>query len=384
MASQSSTRDKPRVGFVVHVMQVAGAEILITKIIERLKDKIDPTVFCLDSLGLLGQRLSDDGVPVVVLNRSPGIDTSLPLRFSTELRRRRIDVLHAHQYTPFFYSALAKAYGAWRVKVIFTEHGRHFPDIVSWRRRLANRAVLSRMSYARTACCDFSARAVESVDGFQKVETVRNGVDFKAFPPRDSFAEHDALRRILELEPDLLYVACIARFHPVKDHPTLLHAWARLQSRVPKARLLLIGEGQQKDDLVALAENLGISSTVKFLGVRHDVADFLRAVDVFTLTSVSEASSLTLLEALASECPVVITDVGGNAEHVNHGIEGWLVPRQDHKQLAAQLEHVLLNPDLRKTVAKQARQRVEREFSLDDTIRQYENLYLSAVRGNAE
>ena len=62
MASQSSTRDKPRVGFVVHVMQVAGAEILITKIIERLKDKIDPTVFCLDWLGLLGQRLSDDGV----------------------------------------------------------------------------------------------------------------------------------------------------------------------------------------------------------------------------------------------------------------------------------------------------------------------------------
>jgi glycosyltransferase involved in cell wall biosynthesis len=379
MLLRPSSVSLPRIGFVVHVMQVAGAEMLVKQLIERLQGKIDPTIFCLDAIGLLGERMQEAGVPVVVLNRSSGIDTALAGRFAKELCRRKIDVLHAHQYTPFFYSALAKLRGARTTKIIFTEHGRHYPDNVSWKRKLANRLILSKLSYANTACCDFSARATEANDGFLKVETIPNGVDLARFPKRGTDIEHAALRHSLGLDPDLLYVGCIARFHPVKDHGTLLRAWQKVQSHVPHARLILIGDGPEKVKMEALAESLGIDGTTKFWGIRHDVSDILRAIDLFTLTSVSEASSLTLLEAMACECPPVVTDVGGNSEHMTHGVEGWLAPRGDHAKLADQLQHALRNPELRSQAAAAARLRVEKQFKLSDTLARYEQLYLSAA-----
>jgi len=106
----------------------------------------------------------------------------------------------------------------------------------------------------------------------------------------------------------------------------------------------------------------------------------LRAVDVFTLTSETEASSLTLLEAMACECPAVITDVGGNGEHVTDGVEGWLVPRGDHITLAERLIRALECPELRNKMASAARRRVERQFSLEDTVAKYEELYRLAAR----
>jgi glycosyltransferase involved in cell wall biosynthesis len=378
MLLHRATSEKIRVGFVVHVMQVAGAEMLVTQLIERLHDKIDPVVFCLDAIGALGERLMEAGVPVVVLNRSPGIDYGLPWRFAREIRKRKIDVLHAHQYTPYFYAATAKLCGAWGVKIIFTEHGRHYPDEVSWKRRLANRTILSRLSFDRTACCDFSARATELNDGFHHVKTIANGVDLENIQPlRDPF-ERSQLRQSLGLRNDLLYVGCIARFHPVKDHPMLLRAWKRVCTNMPQARLLLVGDGPEKVKLKSLANELGISDSVEFWGVRNDVPNILRSIDVFTLTSVTEASSLTLLEAMACACPVVITDVGGNGEHVTDGVEGWLVPRHDDESLAERLQQTLRDHDQRSRMAAHARLRVERQFSLENTLSNYEDLFLSA------
>jgi glycosyltransferase involved in cell wall biosynthesis len=380
MPLQKSNSVRPRLGFVVHVMQVAGAEMLVTRLIERLRNKVEPTIFCLDSLGILGQKMLDAGIPVVVLGRAPGIDSALPRRFAKELHRRGIEILHAHQYTPFFYSAMAKLYGAWGVKIIFTEHGRHYPDHVSWKRRLTNRWLLSRLCFARNACCDFSARATEINDGFHRVDTIANGVDLTALTPLGTAREREQLRGRLGLDIDRLYVVCVARFHPVKDHAMLLRGWRIVQDRVPGARLLLIGDGSERERMVALAEKLGIIDSVQFWGVRHDVADLLRAVDVFTLTSETEASSLTLLEAMACECPAVITDVGGNGEHVTDGVEGWLVPRGDHITLAERLIRALECPELRNKMASAARRRVERQFSLEDTVAKYEELYRLAAR----
>jgi glycosyltransferase involved in cell wall biosynthesis len=186
------------------------------------------------------------------------------------------------------------------------------------------------------------------------------------------------LRQSLGLKNDLLYVGCIARFHPVKDHPMLLRAWKRVCTNMPQARLLLVGDGPEKVKLQSLADELGISDTVEFWGIRNDVPNILRSIDVFTLTSVTEASSLTLLEAMACACPVVITDVGGNGEHVTDGVEGWLVPRHDDESLAERLQQTLRDHDQRSRMAAHARLRVERQFSLENTLSNYEDLFLSA------
>src|SRR5262249_31716192 len=115
-----------RIGFTLHVMQVAGAEMLVAQTIRRLRPLIDPVVFCLDDVGQLGVRLQQDGVPVVALGRRPGIDFRVAFRLAKEIDGRKLDVIHAHQYTPFFYTALGRTVARRSVPIIFTEHGRHY------------------------------------------------------------------------------------------------------------------------------------------------------------------------------------------------------------------------------------------------------------------
>ncbi|MFM8327234.1 MAG: glycosyltransferase, partial [Pirellulaceae bacterium] len=261
-----------RVGFCLHSMNVAGAEVLVTQIIDRLKDQIDPTVFCLDAVGKLGQELQAQGVPVIAFGRKPGFDTSVVGQFYKELQERRIKVLHAHQYTPFFYTALGRLSGARRTRILMTEHGRHYPDKVSWKRRWANRLFLSRLADHSTACCAFSARALEQNDGFRHVEVLYNGIDSSAHPERKSPVQREALRTKLGLEPHTVSIVCIARFHPVKDHETLLRAFGILHAKMPQTRLILVGTGELESQLHRLVEQLGIRQAVEFWGVRRDIS----------------------------------------------------------------------------------------------------------------
>ena len=363
-----------RVGFVVHVMQVAGAEMLVRETIRRLGRRLEPVVLCLDAVGELGQALRGEGVPVVALERRPGLDAGLPWRLAREARRRRLELLHAHQYTPFFYSALAKTLLAGRIRLVLTEHGRHFPDAVSGKRRLANRLFLARMADAVNACCSFSARALVENDGFRasRVDVVPNGVDTARF---QAVADPASSRPALGLDPGRRLVATIARFHPVKDHRTLLEAFAQLADRRADVDLLLVGDGPLRPALEQRTAELRLAGRVRFLGVRSDVSSILAAADLFVLSSLSEAASLTLLEAMASARPVVVTAVGGNPELVRHGVEGLLVPRGDPDALATAMESLLDDPAAAASMGRNGRRRVEQHFRIEGTIEAYGDLY---------
>ncbi|MDB4477479.1 glycosyltransferase [Rhodopirellula sp.] len=369
--AKDANAKKIRVGFVMHVMQVAGAEVLVTQIIEQLSDRIEATVFCLDALGELGQKLLDAGIPVIVLNRKPGLDRDVAKRLANEVKSRQIEVLHAHQYTPFFYSALSRMLHRTKTKILFTEHGRHYPDIVSTKRRLANRLVLQHYADISTACCDFSAKALREIEGFPKAITLPNGVDLRGLPERGPQEKTNQMREKLGMQTGIPYAACIARFHPVKDHETLIRAWQVVNQSLPTAKLLLVGDGECRDKCEALCRELDLKDSVEFWGIRHDVPEILRAIDVFALTSVSEAASLTLLEAMASGCPAVLTDVGGNAEHVTHGIEGFLAPRSDSQTIGERLLELLSSPNHSEVMGAAARKRVESDFDLTGVIEQY-------------
>ena len=91
-ADSKNVQDAPaiRVGFVMHVMQVAGAEVLVAEIIRRLGSRIQPTIFCLDGIGTLGEQLQQQGIEVVCLNRQPGFDRQVAFRFAREIRKRNM------------------------------------------------------------------------------------------------------------------------------------------------------------------------------------------------------------------------------------------------------------------------------------------------------
>jgi len=363
-----------RVGFVVHVMQVAGAEVLVREVIRRLGDRIAPTVFCLDRVGSIGEELLAGGVPVVCYDRRPGWDFSVSRRMAKDFTAREIEVVHAHQYSPFFYAAFAKLFARPMPKLILTEHGRHYPDVVSPKRRAFNRLVLDRLADDVNACIGFSARALRDVDGFRgnRIHVIDNGIDVGRYGPA---ADKPALKARLGLDPAKRYVVHVARHHPVKDQATLIRGFALAAPKLPDVDLLLVGDGPLRGELESLVDSLGIRDRVSFLGIRQDIPTVLAAADVFALTSVSEAASLTLLEAMATGLPVVVTDVGGNPDIVREGVDGLRFPRADAAGCAASFVKLFTAPDLIAELGANARVRALARYRLDDTVASYHALY---------
>jgi glycosyltransferase involved in cell wall biosynthesis len=358
----------------MHVMQVAGAEVLVAETIRRLKCAIDATIFCLDSVGALGEQLRSEGVEVVSLGRRPGRDWRVAWRLARAARDRDIDVFHAHQYTPFFYAALARVVSCGGPRLILTEHGRHYPDRVRPLRRAVNRLALDRLADAVNACCRFSADGLATVDGFAggRIEVIENGIDLSRY---SLASDRAGLRRSLGLDPSRRYIITIARFHPVKDHATLLRAFADVARTRSDTDLLLAGDGPLRAELEQQARAAGIAERVQFLGIRSDVPDLLKASDLFALTSVSEAASLTLLEAMASGVAVVVTNVGGNPEIVRNGIEGLLVPRGDSAAIGKALLQILDDPGRAAAMGAAGRARVQARYQLQRTVDSYLAVY---------
>ena len=362
-----------RVGFIVHVMQVAGAEVLVRETIARLGTRIVPTVFCLDRVGSIGEELQSQGVEVVCFDRKPGWDFSVSWRLAKEIRKRGIQVLHAHQYSPFFYTALAKVLVWPWPKLILTEHGRHYPDVVSSPRRVINRLFLDPLADEVNACIGFSARALGRIDGFRgnRIRVIDNGIDVENY----GFGTQHEARFAVGLPQNRRHIVHVARHHPVKDQTTLLKGFASVEAQLPDVDLVMVGDGPLRAELEELARSLGVADRVKFLGIRKDVAMVLRACDLFALTSVSEAASLTLLEAMASGLPVVVSDVGGNPDIVRRGIDGLLFPRGDAAACGACFVQLLNDPVKLKQMGDNARARTVERYQLKNTIEAYARLY---------
>ena len=155
----------------------------------------------------------------------------------------------------------------------------------------------------------------------------------------------------------------------------LIRGFALAAATIPDVDLLMVGDGPLRGELEELTRTLGIADRVIFLGIRSDVPDVLRVADAFALTSVSEAASLTLLEAMATGLPVVVTDVGGNPEIIRHEREGLLVPRGDAKACGEAFTRLMRDPELAARLGKAGRERAVEKYQLEQTVRAYHRLY---------
>jgi L-malate glycosyltransferase len=367
-------QQRPSVAHVLHRLDLAGAEVLAADLARKLGERYRFVFLCLDGVGPLGEELDSQGFDVIDLKRRPGLDRSVARRLKDAVREHHIGLLHAHQYTPFFYAALSRRFAS-SPPILFTEHGRHYPDQRKLKRILANRWLLKPTDRV-TAVGRFVARALTENEGIasERIDVIHNGIDPDAFPPADQ-ATRARARRMLGIDGRTPLVMQVARFHPVKDHHTAVRAFARVVEQVHDARLCLVGDGEQRQATEALSAELGIHDHVDFLGVRDDVDSLLPAADVFTLSSVSEGVSVTLLEAMATGLPIAATDVGGNSEVVEHNKTGLLSPRGDDRALADHLTDLLQDPAKRRAFGEAGRARLLDRFTQDRMHRAYARLY---------
>jgi glycosyltransferase involved in cell wall biosynthesis len=226
---------------------------------------------------------------------------------------------------------------------------------------LMNRNVLAQMRVmARAVDRHVESRLASLGIPAGKLSLIRNGID----PHRFRVARDQRLRIALAGNSAAPAVLTAARLTQQKALGVLLAAAAL----VPDATFLLAGEGPERPALEAMAAELGISSRVRFLGARHDIAELLALSDLFVLPSLAEGLPISVLEAMASARPVVATRIGGTDEVVVEGETGLLVPAGDAEALSAAIRRVLGDPGLARRLGEAGRARVHQEFSLSGMI----------------
>ncbi len=380
VASSAQPQRLACVAQVLHGLTVGGAEVLAARMARSLSDRYRFAFYCLDELGPLGEELKSEGFPVTLLSRRLGIDPGCGWRLGNLLREHQVDLIHAHQYTPYFYSALARTLRK-RIPLLFTEHGRWYPDYPRRKRMIYNRLML-RPHDRIVGVGETVKRALIDNEGFPQLraQMIYNGIDLTPYVFQGKEVR-DQVRRELQLEDGDLALVQVARLDGLKNHPLAVRTMARVAARLPHAQLLIVGEGPERGRIEKEITAEGVYRQVRLLGERRDIPRLLAAADICLLTSKSEGIPLTLIEGMAAGLPVISTRVGGVPEVVVNGLCGILCEHNDAEALADGVFRLASSESLRKSMGEQGRERARREFAEAKMHDRYAALYEEMLHG---
>lgn len=193
-----------------------------------------------------------------------------------------------------------------------------------------------------------------------RVTVIFNSVDTKRYQPQ---VDKRPIREKLGLDQNARIISVVATFKEQKGHRFLIGATPFLASKFSNLQILLLGDGDLRQEMENLTMELGIQDFIKFLGTRKDVPEFLAASDLFVLPSLWEGLPMALVEAMASGLPIVATEVSGSKQAILHGKTGILVPPGDVKALEEGITYLLSNPEMAGRLGAAARVRAEADFS---------------------
>ncbi|HZZ72405.1 MAG TPA: glycosyltransferase [Pirellulales bacterium] len=357
-----------RVMFLLTSMPVGGAETLLVNLIRGLdRERFVPELCCLKELDCLGAQMAAE-IPAFSGYLQGKYDLRVLFRLTSLLRERRIDaVVTVGAGDKMFWGRLA----AWRagVPVVLSAiHSTGWPDGIG---RLNRR--LTRITDGFIGVAEPHGRHLREVEGFpaDKVFVIPNGIDTARFCPRP---DDPALRESLQLPLHAPLAGIVAALRPEKNHALFLRAAAQVLNAIPAAKFLVIGDGPERPRLEALAAELRIQESVRFLGTRSDIPALLSLLNVFLLTSHNEANPVSILEALSCGRPVVATRVGSVPEMVHEGSTGFLVPLGDAAAMSERVVRLLSDPLLAARYGRDGRELVQQTGSLAAMVRGYEDL----------
>lgn len=370
--TSSPNPTRRRLAYVVSSLDPGGTERLVIDRSLALSSENDVFVYCLDTPGLWAASLRQEGIPVYCAWRQPALDISMVYWLARSFRDNNIDVIHAHQCTPWFYSALSRLIYS-RPRLILEELGRFFPEPDKPFRRLINRYVISKLTDRFVAVSgDVRDRLVryEGLDRDQ-IEVIYTG----ATESRDlTETERLELRREWGFTPDDFVVGTVGRQDPIKNLPMLVEAFAGCAIKMPQLGGLVVGDGPEADNLKRLVERKGLADRIRLTGFHEDARKMVECMDLFVLCSLSEGTSMALLEAMAAGVPVVVTDVGGNPEVVEDGVSGRVIASRDAEALAAAIASTP-NSDSVERMAAAGKERFQQNFSFSAMLGKFQSIY---------
>lgn len=299
------------------------------------------------------------------------------------IEREQYDLIHCHTPTAGALTRLAARHvrqnGA---KVLYTAHGFHFHKggplaswllyypVEKWLASLTDCLItINSEDYTCAASRGFRAGQIRHVHGV--------GVNTELFKPAEDAARKQ-LRKKHGYSDDQILMIYAAEFNENKNQELLLHAFAQLKPKAPKARLLLAGEGPKQEACKRLAAQLGIAHMVDFLGYRQDMGMLLPMCDVAVASSFREGLPVNIMEAMACGLPVVAAHNRGHAELIEEGRNGFLVPHGDSAVFASRLQLLCDFKDSRLKMGRIGAEKVK-TYSLANVREELAAIYQSFI-----
>ena len=341
-----------------------GAEIMCESLTYGLRrEGHEVSVVCLyDRHTPISERMEASGVRIQYLDKKLGLDISMVSKLTRVMRLERPDVVHSHLDTIKYAVAAAKLAGIRRC--VHTVHSLADKEAEGPLQKWINKLYFTCGWSTPVA---LSPEVRDTIVSFyhlpaEQVPVIYNGVDLSRCLCKDKYT--------LSENVTLLH---IGRFHPVKNHSGLLQAFQSVLEVFPQCRLNLLGDGELLEQTKALAEELGISEKVFFLGNQSNVYPYLREADIFLLTSLYEGIPMTVIEAMGTGLPIVATNVGGVPDLLKDGKTGLLVPCNCEAISQACIQ-LLSDELLRSRLGMEARKE-STKFDAQNMARQYINVY---------
>ncbi len=379
MASETpATRDRKRILYVIGSLDSGGSErhlALITPALRKLG--WEPQIFCLSHRGVHADEVERQGVRVIALTRnrsSSRIVRSLALpisciRLFATISTRRPHIIHF--FLPMSYIIGAPISILMRVPVrvmsrrSLNRYQSQYPLVSAVERHL-HRYMTRVLGNSRSVVEELKREGCRT----HQVKLIYNGTDLDAYATGDSVIESTLGR------PELVLII-VANLIPYKGHADLIWALAKVHTALPPDwELWCVGRDDGLlSDLNTLAAAQGVGTNIKFLGSRTDIPSLLKAADIGILCSHEEGFSNAIIEGMAAGLPMVVTDVGGNAEAVLDGQTGIVVRAKDPDALGNAVLELAADPERRRAMGKEGRRRAQEHFTLARCVQEYSDLY---------
>ena len=384
--SNHKSVDKIRVLHVITRLERGGAPAVLLEVLQRC----DTSQFEHHIATGLSQAPEDDMIPfakdtgfrVVVIpslirDIHPFLDIYALLKLYFLIRKGRYDIVHCHTSKGGFIGRLAARLAKVRV-IIYSPHGDIFEGYFGkiktrffiWLERFSARFTDKIISLTKSGIEPYIKAGIGQKSQF---DYIYNGVDVERLRKRK--VDRIQKRQEIGVENDCFLVVTAGRLVPVKGHTYLITALAQVITAIPNIRLVFLGDGELRGELLGQVKTLGLEKQVLFPGMRSDVPEIISCSDLFVLPSVNEGFGVVLLEAMAMRCPIVATNVGGVPEVVLDGETGILVPPGDPVQLAGGIIRLLKDTSLALKMAECGYQRLKACFDIRETVSKTEHLY---------
>jgi glycosyltransferase involved in cell wall biosynthesis len=322
-------------------------------------------------------------LPALGREISPVDDLMALARMVQLVRRLRPDVVHTHMAKAGTVGRLA-AHVCGVPLIVHTYHGHVFHSYFSPAKTRVFVTIERALGLAtdRIIVLGEEQRAEIASLGVApigKLEPIRLGLELGQF--LDAESARGGLRSELGVDADTPLVGIVARLAPIKAHEVFFEAAAQVLQTLPRARFLVIGDGERRDELESLVDRRGLRSAVRFLGWRRPMVGVYADLDVVALTSRNEGSPVSLIEALASARPVISTRVGGVPDVVVDGVTGLSVPSGDAAGMAEGMLRLLRQRELADALAAAGRRHVYPRYDSSRLVDEVRNLYLRELNG---